>query len=364
MAQGSALWYFAFPVVITLLALTGYRQKWMGKFILILFLFFSMFRGDHVGNDTMNYMNESSIQYKATGIDTEDTFDNLVDNFGSRTELLTIFLNQVVYNLDLPPRTIIYTYSLITMIFLFLALRRFRVNTSLGLMFYLLSGLYYFSLTAARQMAAVSIVLFAYTFLLEKDKKRYLFFLYILIAAGFHASSIINVLVFFLHYLKINRNVLLALMVGVCTVCVLFAFNVMDVVYRFFNIEYVSRYMGMYDEASRSLKGRIFDVLTYLFVIYSFYVASKEKKSNLHDSIYSVAVMLKAMFTQNSTLVARVTYGVTVFMPVYMAKTVVERKLLKNRTAIVLLLLYIVLSIYGIGTYANSSLTSGYYLIF
>lgn len=378
MEQGSNLFYYIFLIVISIIALAGYKKPKTGFFIMIILLFFSMFRGEYVGNDTKNYMSEDRIQYRGGNLDVEYTTDFFMDNFGSSTELIDIGLNRLVYGFNLPPRFIIWAYALITIIVLYNALRKYRVNTSIGLLIYVLSGLYYFSLSAARQMAAVSIVLYALTFVLVKDsylkpstnKKSILksdfvsFCSMMLIAAMIHTSAFFFVVIYPLRYLRLNKNLVTIILSFVCTACVLLAIDPMSYIFSVVNMEYISRYLGLYDDGGRSLMGRLFDIPRFIFFILIFYKGVKYNITESKDNYYALALFLMAIFIQTNGLLARITYYLTAFMCVYISKVLVNDFRLRKGVLYTLFMLYILLSIYGTGGGAVSSLTSGYYLMF
>ena len=163
---GSFEWYYLFPIILTVVALFKFRSKRTGVLIFFILFFFNVFRGDGVGNDTMNYISWDRIQYLGGSYETE--FTGIAD-LGSNYELITIWMNRIVYMLNLHPRWIITMYSLITYIFLWIAFKKFRVNIAFASIFYVLLNLYFFSLSAARQMAAVSVILYAYSFLFENE---------------------------------------------------------------------------------------------------------------------------------------------------------------------------------------------------
>ena len=87
-------------------------------------------------------------------------------------------------------------------------------------------------------------------------------------------------------------------------------------------MEYIQAYEGLYDVNNRSLLGRVFDFLTFLFFIYSFYyrrINDKETKSDTYDVLFALAIILMALFAHVSMLIARVTYYLIVFICLYMA---------------------------------------------
>lgn len=378
MEQGSNLFYYIFLIVISIIALAGYKKPKTGFLMMLILLFFSMFRGENVGNDTKNYMNENRIQYRGANLEVEYTANYFLENIGSSTEVLDIWLNRIVYTLNLHPRFIIWIYALITIIILYNALRKFRANTSLGLLIYVLSGLYYFSLSAARQMAAVSIVLYALTVIIAKgsssnqltNKNNVLksdivkFISMMLLAAMIHTSAIFFIAIYPLRYLRFNKKFITIILSVVCIACVLLPIDPMSYIFSVVNLEYISRYIGLFDEGGRSLMGRLFDIPRFIFFILIFYNGVKKEQTESIDNFYALALILMAIFIQTNGLLARITYYLTIFMSVYISIVMINNHSLRKGNVFYLFLLYIVLSIYGTGGYGASSLTSGYYLMF
>lgn len=381
MGQGSNAFYYVFPAVLSLITLMGYKKKSTGYIILLILLFFSMFRGDHVGNDTLNYMSDSSIQYRGGSLEFEVSSDYISSNFGSNTEFLDILLHRLVYRLNLSPRVIIYFYSLITLILLYFALKRFKVNTSIGLLVYVLIGLYYFSLTAARQMTAVSIVLWGMQYMIKNGKNHNLklhvkqpplqkyqnlinFSGSILIASMIHASAIFYIVIYPLKYIRINRKIISFCLISLSLICVLLSFNIMNIIFRLFDMEYVARYMGLFDEGGRGFMGRLFDLIRFAIYIYLFIYCTKRKNTNTYDMLYATAIILLALFVQSNGLLARITYYLTVFICIYIPYSLLKNGKMYYNDKFTLLIFYLIICIYGAGSWAISSLTSGYYLMF
>lgn len=371
MGQGSYLFYYIFPIVICIIAFVGYKKPKTGFLIMLILLFFSMFRGDNVGNDTKNYMDTNRIQYRGGNLEVEFNKDYLLENFGNKTELIDIALNRIVYGFNLPPRVIIWCYALINILVLYRSLRKLKVNTSIGLLIYVLLGYYYFSLSAARQMAAVSIVLYAFTFMIQNDgeesykilslKSNFVkFVLFVGIASMIHASAIFFIVVYPLRYLHINKSLIVMLLCTCCAICIIFSIDPMSYIYSFFNFDYITRYMGLYDETGRSLMGKLNDIIKSSIFIYFFIIGTKEKTC-VFDNIYALAIILMLLFVQNSGLLSRITYYITIFISVYLSKVLIENKDVDKKT-IISFVIYVVLSIYSIGGY-GTALTSGYYLM-
>lgn len=369
MNEGSVLWYYLFPLAITLIAVIGYRRNKAGIIVLLLLLFFSMFRGDNVGNDTLRYMDSGYISTKSESFSSFDfnfsTFD-FEEDFGRNLELGSLLLNYIVYKTHSSARIIIYVYALIAMLFLYFSLKKIGVSTAIGLMFYVLLSLFFFSLSASRQMAAISIFCFGITYIFNDDRKKYFFFVYLLLAALFHASAVFYFWVFFAPHIKINRNIVLIIVSAFCLFSCFTSYDIADLIYSTFKMEYIQAYEGLYDVNNRSFMGRVFDFLTFSFFIYSFYYRrkdAKEQKSDTYDVLFALAIILMALFSHVSMLIARVTYYLVIFICLYMAMLSKESNCMKKQNFLLVFFAYLVLVEYNFGVWAHT-LQSGYYLMF
>jgi hypothetical protein len=150
----------------------------------------------------------------------------------------------------------------------------------------------------------------------------------------------------------------------ICVICVFLPIDPMAYVYKFVNMEYISRYMGLFDNGGRSFMGIIFDIPRYVFFIYAISYGIKTQKTQANDNIFALAICLIAIFIQTNGLLARIIYYVTIFMAVYIPYVLIENGKIYNRNLYGLFLVYVILSIYGCGQWGCSSLTSGYYLMF
>lgn len=365
-SQGSDLFYYLFPLIVIAISLIGYRKRNTGKILLVLLLFFSMFRGDNVGNDTKTYMDKNWIAAKASIWDNNDEIDDIIEGgIGRQVELFYAGLNWIVRNYDLPPRIIIYTLSIIQLLFLYLSIKRLKVNMSLGLLFYVLLGLYFFSLSAARQMAAVSVFVYGATFLFDGGLKKQLFFFYIFLAASIHASAFFFIWLYLIRFINVNKQALMAIMVMACFVMIFTSFNVMDIIYRFVNVDYITDYKGDFDATVRnSFVSRIADFVRSSFLIYLFWLQKKyHNKCDIYDLLFGIAIILWAVFSHTSGLLGRITNYVVVFICIYEAKVIIEQKLFDIYRFKLIFTVYLLVCILSMRQWAGA-LRSGYYLMF
>lgn len=178
------------------LALFDRKNDRLAFVTLILMCFVNAFRAISVGADTINYYNNQF--YGEYSLD-----------FSSTYELEWIFqsLSALIRDNGIDPRWCLYSLSIITSVFLYLSFKRYHkqlgTNLILILLFYFVFDFYSLSFNIARQCASISILLYAYSFLYS-EKLRYFFF-YVIIAAGFHISSLLFIFVYFIRKFDINK---------------------------------------------------------------------------------------------------------------------------------------------------------------
>ena len=114
-------------------------------------------RGESVGIDTVNYY--------------QNGFSSAYGGENHQFEVVFVGICDLIRVLGLNPRWCIYVLSAVTMSFLYAAARRFRVNPLFALLFFVLFSYYMHSLNIARQTAACSILLYAYSFLFSDFRR-------------------------------------------------------------------------------------------------------------------------------------------------------------------------------------------------
>ena len=179
---------YVFLLLLLFVATFLSKNRAFGSIVVIILLFLSMFRAETVGLDTINYCLFEKEEY-------------------GRGVKLYEFTFHFFYNLIpiLGRYTVIYFFSITTFFFIRLASKRFEVPVSMTFFFFVLFVFYNLSLNIARQFASVSVLLYAYSFLYEADRKRLLFFPLVVLAGSIHAPAYGFVVIYFLKYLKLNN---------------------------------------------------------------------------------------------------------------------------------------------------------------
>lgn len=355
--------YIFISLFVSIVALTSYKKKWTGLFITILLLFLLMFRGDDVGHDTKAYIDPHYMFVRVNQSMDLSTDEINTSTYGRDIELISNKIFEWVYYSDLPPRFVLYFYAIITIVFLYFAFKRYRINIALGMMFYVLLGLFYFSMTAVRQMAAVSVVAFAISYIFDTDKKKYLFFLFILLATLIHASSLFFIWLYFLRSVKVSREMVITVSAVICVVFTLFPIDFMGIIYSITHMSYITSYKGQYDSTEKPIFASIIGLIILAYYYYWLLIKNKETKTDLYDNLFLLAVLLSSLFSSHSILLSRINFFVTIFMCVFLSKEMVEKRFNKNEEMKFVTCIFVLLKIYMSKDW-NSMLDSNYYLMF
>lgn len=250
------------------------KNRYVDKIYLIFFclVFCSMaaLRGRYIGNDTDTYLRLfSSISELPLSIDI---------SFG-RFEKGFVLLNKFLSFISTNPQIILIFSSMVTYIALYIFIRRESKHYWISIILFLINGYYRLSMSAIRQMIAISILIFGYYALKEKKYIKYM--IIATVAFSIHSSAIVPAIIIYiatLNWKKFYYKILLTISI----VVMLSKDIIIKLVSMFFNF---SRYIGSkYDDginiASIML---VLMCLACLLVIY--YSNKKDYNSNIFFKI-------------------------------------------------------------------------------
>lgn len=167
------------------------RIKYYGKsiflFICIMQMTFIVGFRFNVGRDFLSY---------------ERVYYN-IKNFGS-LEIGYLWLNKLLNYFDIPFVGLNVCMALLTFIFLIKAISKMTVDYTLSIYLYISLFFFYHAMNQTRQGLAISIGLYAISFLSEGRNKRFIF--WILIGSLFHASILIMIPLIFLCDVSVDKK--------------------------------------------------------------------------------------------------------------------------------------------------------------
>lgn len=281
-------------IYIAALCLALYKKETKLSLLLLFFMFFTTaFRAENVGTDTMNYI--YGFSQEAYGM----------SDYSSRTvEFINLFLYYTVLKNDLNTRYILVFYALITYLGLFFISRQYKVRLSYLLLFFFLTSFYIRGLNISRQVAAVMVLMLGLKYIYEKNfVKSLLFFVFVIFAGGFHASSYLYFILYFLRYIHFHDEKKVA---GIAFfLSLLFILNIIPLealMMRFLPKEY-----SIYSQSlAVSYKGSAIGMLVILFNLCINCIVLLKYKGNFFE-LFAFSVVINSSIVGMDFVVSRIT---------------------------------------------------------
>jgi transmembrane protein EpsG len=134
-------------------------------------------------------------------------------------EPLFILLIKLLANITSNPQILFFVTALITNVLIVRSLKKYSVNMTLSMYFYITTFSYYATMNGLRQYMASAILFYGFKHVLEGNFKQYLF--YIVVAMFIHQSAFIMILIYFLARNKVDsKNNLLVVIIFICSILV------------------------------------------------------------------------------------------------------------------------------------------------
>lgn len=189
-----------------------------------------------------------------------------------------------------------FTYSALTMIFIYLGCRYYGGNTNYLLCLYALIPMFYWnSFSIIRQALAVSILFWSSKFLIDKNNKK--FICGVLLAVFFHYASI----VFIISYYFVKKEykfstyfivIFVSLLLGYSG-AVLFVFDKLSLI---LGIDKLVAYVNVLTSEKISISKVIIQLLTYSFCCCSIMKGSSTYKEKILLNLYTIGTALYFLF--------------------------------------------------------------------
>jgi len=332
------------------------KNKELGLFMLFLMAFMCAFRGIDVGSDTINYWNNKFTSN--IGDDIESSYD---------VEFLFVFWTNLIRDLGMNSRWCLFSLSIVTLLFLVLSVKRYRLHFNVSYVlvayFFFILGFYAMSFNIARQIAAATIILYAYSFLEENGKKKYLFFFFIILASSIHISSVIFLPFFFLRKLKLkwfSEHILITIIAvsGLYIAVQLYKTLMLSNLFSHLSVfSFYEKYAEQTIQTKVSVVGFVFAVAEFVVLLFFFRKLSKMGSNTLASLLFlsiAITIILSAFYGN----IYRLRIGLTIVEPIALAVVLSGKSKWSGRN----LILFMATSLL-FGYEALSSLAGGAYEI-
>lgn len=278
-------------------------------YLLVFFLFIiAAFRAEYVGEDTEDYLSLSSIAKRAYFADISNmSFTDI----GSSVELVNNFVCKIIIDFGLDSRFILVFYSFVMILFVFLAFKKLNVNIVYGFSFFVILELFFYSLSACRQMCAVGVLMYAYSCLYEK--KTYKFFIYTLVATLIHSFSIFSFFIYFVKYIPpLSRKI--SIIIYVLSILLLFLrIDFINYLSIYLNFDHVTSYVDNYgDIVDRTVLSYITRSIHITFLFYCYKAVTTNSSLSTIKNIFLISIVLYAFLSNYAGILSRILFNFSV----------------------------------------------------
>ena len=219
-------------------------------------------------------------------------------------------------------------------------------NMVLSILIFFIGGFYFDSLNIMRQYLSISIILFAYKFLLKERKQKIYYIIAVLIAATFHSTSLIMLVLLFLDK-KMLANIKFVL--PIAAVILLLNHRLFDLIGFFIQNTRFNVYLtGKLSVGDVSIVLLFENIVLYLMMYYIYYKNKKkdniQKEDILFLNIEGITLLVIALGSVHM-LFLRIAFYFSMFhilsVPYYLSKLdgkeLVEdiKKITKNKVDLV-----------------------------
>jgi len=348
--------YLVFFSIIFILAFFV-KNKWSDGLIVVLLLFFSMFRGMNVGIDTAHYL--ADFSQRELDLSSFSVYSS---------EFIFIGFERLCIALNLSTQYVIYFFSIITFYFLVKSSQRFNVSVSLVCLFYVLFDYYTLSLNIARQFAAASILLYAYSYLQYIDRRRFCFFLFVILASGFHIVSFVFIVLYFVRYINITPNnkwFFVVFCFAFYIFCFIWVNKLMQPIINLLSIyNQYSDYLSQTEEMQVTSSTILFNTCIFLINIIVFVQLQKRGANKNLINLFLVSILIYTLFINLYGNFGRIKYSIGIINVVCYAYFFDRNRFSRNKLVMItaIMIVYGYILIYGLSV--NSYGQIPYYLNF
>lgn len=270
--------FLLLSIILLVLGFSFKKNKVLLLATFIVLFIISGFRSISVGTDTENYLM---------------LFTRIQNGIEIRTELLWGELSKLVVFFGGNFDSMVQASTLLVLLPVYISVKKYSINPLMSIFFYYTLYFYFTSMNITRQMIAVSLVLFACTFLLKNEKRW--FVLFVFIASGFHLTALTCLPLLFADKLP-DKNKVYYLTLAIAMFTGLFLSN-----FIFTTAANIFGYMRFVEEYEL---GTILGNFFYLLLLNAFFIfilkCAKERK--LLFKLFFISIIV-------SNLLVRIPFG-------------------------------------------------------
>lgn len=202
------------------------------------------------------------------------------------------------------PQFIIFITSLINVVIVVVALKKYSRNFSLSIYLYVTSMIYFSTFNGIRQWIASVIIFIAFKYLINRDLKKYLIF--VLITSMIHISSLIMIPVYFIVNFKPfgKKIIIIVVIIGIISVLLQPILQNLEV---FTTDTRYSEYMNVSEEDDGVNIFRVLVAAVPVIISFIFYNKLKDDKENRFLINFATLNFLVLFLAMQSTIIARLT---------------------------------------------------------
>lgn len=266
-----------FYLIFTLIVLLSSTIKKNGELILhslfAILIFIVGFRTIEVGTDTVNY---------------KMYFDVVESGKPLFVEPGWLAINHFITFFNGSYETLMLLVTLLTLIPVYWACRKYSINPTLSLFFYITLYFYFYSFNISRQLLAISFVLMSFHFLKENRKLSFVFL--VLLASTFHTSALIVLPALFIDKIP-DKPILYISAIVVSALVGLFG---TESIYDFISLTSYSNYLYKL-ELGNTVGNAIYLLLLNGFFLFILYFSGKRE---VYFKLFFLYIVLTNIFVR------------------------------------------------------------------
>lgn len=283
-------------------------------------------------------------------------FNNIVNGGKTNWEIGAVAICKLIGIFTKDPFYFFFITSFITSFVTYKAINENSEIPWLSLLLFVLAGFYMESMNIVRQSIAISIFIYSYKYIYDKNLKKYI--ISIIIASLFHESAIILLPIYFICNMKLTKRKLFLTFLGIMIILPIANTIFMQIL----KFSQYSHYMvGTYSEINPTYSELIISSIIFLFL-----TTFKIKEDKMYNILYIMSFIFFAVSILSFKIILAyrlvMYFKISLIFSIPKAISKIENK--KNRVLFILLFIVMFSGITLIGAYKYNWYDTKYISIF